>query len=80
MHLVVVDACDKIVLHKENEIEMITVYKQMSSMPACDTSWPEGRKSMQIGFWHTVRTSEKHFVNTGLSLPFWNLENFSLWS
>lgn len=42
MHFVVVDACDKIVLHQENEIEMITVYKQMSSIAACDTSWPEG--------------------------------------
>lgn len=27
MHLVVVDACDKIMLQKENEIQMITVYK-----------------------------------------------------
>lgn len=27
MHFVVVDACDKIMLHKENEIQMITVYK-----------------------------------------------------
>lgn len=38
MHFVVVDACDKIMLHKENEIQMITVYKQMLSIPASDTS------------------------------------------
>lgn len=42
MQFIVVDAHDKIILHKENEIQIIIIYKQTSYILAYDTSWPEG--------------------------------------